>query len=346
MPERAQLRGSQVLLVLAAFVVVVAGFRAAAELMVPVMLALFLSLLSLPPLRRLERLGLPSLVAIAVVVIAATLLLLLVSVVIGRSVADFQQSLPLYQERIDRSILTAAAWLRDHGLKIDPSRPLERIDSASIVRLAGDTASGLLVALSNVFLVILSMAFMLLETRTLPGKLRAAMQDPDADLSGFGQAARQVQKYLAIKAWLSLVVGGLAIALCLAVGVDAPFLWGLIAFLFNFVPSVGSILAAVPPIVVALIEHGPGSAFLVLLGYVGINAVIGNMLEPRLMGRRLGLSTLVVFLSLLFWGWVWGPVGMLLSVPLTVVLKLLLEHSEDFRWLAVLLGPGDEPRAH
>jgi AI-2 transport protein TqsA len=73
--------------------------------------------------------------------------------------------------------------------------------------------------------------------------------------------------------------------------------------------------------------------------------VVGNMLEPRLMGRRLGLSTLVVFLSLLFWGWVWGPIGMLLSVPLTVVLKILLEHSTDFRWLAVLLGPGDEPPA-
>ena len=333
------------LLVLAAFVVIVAGFRAAAELMVPVLLALFLSLLSLPPLRRLEQLGLPSLLAVAVVVTGVTLTMLLLSVVIGRSVTDFQQTLPLYQERLDGVFRGALAWLTDHGLALDPASLLDRLDSASIMRLIGNTAAGLLAALSNVLLVILTMVFMLLEAQTLAGKLRAAMQDPDADLSGFTLAAQQVQKYLAMKTWVSLGTGALATAVCLALGVDFPFLWGLLAFLFNFVPNIGSVMASLPPILMALIQHGPGRALLVMLGYVIINMVIGNMLEPRLMGRRLGLSTLVVFLSLLFWGWVWGPIGMLLSVPLTVVLKILLEHSEDFRWLAVLLGPGDEPRA-
>jgi AI-2 transport protein TqsA len=338
-------RGSQVLLVLAAFVIIVAGFRAAAELMVPVMLALFLSLLSLSPLRRLEQLGLPSVLAVAVVVTGVTLIMLLLSVVIGRSATEFQQALPLYQQRLDAVFRSALAWLTDHGVKLDPAKLLDRLDSASIMTLVGNTATGILAALSNVVLVILTMVFMLLEAQTLAGKLRSAMQDPQADLSGFTQAARQVQKYLAIKAWVSLSTGALAMLVCLGLGVDFPFLWGLLAFLFNFVPNIGPIIAALPPILLALIEHGVGSALLVLLGYTIISTVIGNMLEPRLMGRRLGLSTLVVFLSLLFWGWVWGPIGMLLSVPLTVVLKILLEHSEDFRWLAVLLGPGDEPPA-
>jgi hypothetical protein len=181
------------------------------------------------------------------------------------------------------------------------------------------------------------------------------------------EAARLYQQEAAPQIWVSRPVGPvqelaemqipfvgedfysqrvlLATALCLALGVDFPFLWGLLAFFLNFVPNIGSVMASLPPILMALIQHGPGRALLVMLGYVVINMVIGNMLEPRLMGRRLGLSTLVVFLSLLFWGWVWGPIGMLLSVPLTVVLKILLEHSEDFRWLAVLLGPGGEPRA-
>lgn len=337
--------GPPTLFVLAAFIIVVAGFRAAAELIVPVMLALFLALLSLAPLRRLQRLGMPGPLAIAVVVTGATLIVLLISAVIGRSVTEFQQTLPLYQERLDAVFTSALAWLNRRGMKIDPAKLLESMDSTSIMRLVGDTASGLVVALSNLFLVILSMAFMLFEAQTITGKLRRAMQDPEADLSGFVQAGRHVTRYLAIKAWISLITGLLAVVLCLALGVDFPFLWGLIAFLFNFVPNIGAVIAAIPPILLALIEHGTGSAFLVLAGYTVIGTVIGNMLEPRLMGQQLGLSTLVVFLSLLFWGWVWGPIGMLLSVPLTVILKLVLEHSEGWRWLAVLLGPGDEPRA-
>ena len=333
------------LLALAAFVVVVAGFRAAAELMGPVMLALFLSMLSLSALRRLEQLGLPRVLAVAVVVTGVTLIMLLLSIVIGRSAADFQQALPLYQERLDAVFRGALAWLTAHGVNVNPTRLLNRLDSASIMSLVGNTATWVLAALSNVFLVILTMVFMLIEAQTLAGKLRVAMRDPDADLSGFAQAATQVQKYLAIKAWISLGTGALALVVCLALRVDFPLMWGLLAFLFNFVPNIGPVMAALPPALLALIQHGPGSALLVLLGYTVIGTVIGNMLEPRLMGRRLGLSTLVVFLSLLFWGWVWGPIGMLLSVPLTVVLKILLEHSEDFRWMAVLLGPADEHHA-
>lgn len=336
-------RGTRVLLILAALVVIVAGLRAAAELVLPVLMALFLSLLSVPPMRRLERLGLPSALAIAVVVSAVTLAVLLVSAVIGRSVTEFQDTMPTYQARLDEMFTGAVAWLQVRGVEIDTSKLLARIDSASIMRLVGNTASGVLAALSNVFLVMLTLVFMLLEASTLAGKVRAAMGKPDADLSGFTLAATRIQKYLVIKACMSLITGALAVILCMALGVDFPLLWGLIAFLFNFVPNIGSVIAAIPPILLALMEHGLGTALLVTGGYAAINTVIGNALEVRLLGRRLGLSTLVVFLSLLFWGWVWGPIGMLLSVPLTVVVKILLEHSEQFRWLAVLLGPGDEP---
>ncbi|ACY14610.1 protein of unknown function UPF0118 [Haliangium ochraceum DSM 14365] len=335
-------RGSRVLMVGAAFVIIVAGFRIAAELMVPVLMALFLSLLSLPPLRRLKALGVPNPLAIALVVTAVTLSILLISAVIGGSLTQFQEQIPLYQERLQFLFSGAMSWLHERGVQVDLAMLTSAVDGAAVMRLAGNTAGSLLAALSNVFLVILTMVFMLLEAQSMNGKLRAALGDPKADLSGFAQAAERVQKYLAIKAVMSLITGTLATLVCVLTGVDFPFLWGLIAFLFNFVPNIGSIIAALPPVLLALIENGLGSAVLVILGYVLINTVIGNMLEPRLMGRRLGLSTLVVFLSLLFWGWVWGPMGMLLSVPLTVVLKIVLDHSTEFRWLAVLLGPGEE----
>ncbi len=327
---------------MAAIVVVVAGFKAAAELIVPVLVALFLSLLSLPPMRRLERLGVPSIVAIFVVVTVATLLVLSISAVVGRSVARFQSELPTYQTRLDAMFSGAMAWLEGRGVRVDVAKLVSSLDSASIMRLVGDTASGLLAALSNVLLVVITMVFMLVEAQGVSRKLRAAMGDPDADLSSFTRATETVQKYLAIKAAVSLATGALIAILCLIVGVDFPFLWGLIAFLFNFVPNIGSIIAAIPTVLLALIQLGPFEALLVAIGFVVINMVIGNGIEPRLMGRRLGLSTLVVFLSMLFWGWIWGPMGMLLSVPLTVILRILLEHSDDFRWLSVLLGSGDD----
>ncbi|RIK73569.1 hypothetical protein DCC62_17060, partial [candidate division KSB1 bacterium] len=122
-------------------------------------------------------------------------------------------------------------------------------------------------------------------------------------------------------------------------GVDFPVLWGFLAFLLNYVPNLGSIIAAVPAILLALIEFGIGRALLATAGYLAVNIILENMMEPRLMGRRLGLSALVVFLSLIFWGSLLGLIGMVLSIPLTMILKLACESSESTRWLAVMLGP-------
>jgi Predicted permease len=148
-----------------------------------------------------------------------------------------------------------------------------------------------------------------------------------------------VQRYLGIKTGASLATGLLVGAFNLAIGLDFYILWGVLAFVLNYVPSIGSIVAAVPPVALALVQLGPGWAVAVLIVYIGVNLTIGNFIEPRILGRRLGLSPLVVILSLFFWGWVWGPAGMLLSVPMTVVVKLLLEIPPETRWLAVLLGP-------
>ena len=155
----------------------------------------------------------------------------------------------------------------------------------------------------------------------------------------FVRFAENVNRYMAIKTTVS-VSTGLAVTLMLAVlGVDFPVLWGILAFMLNFVPTIGSIIAAVPAVLLALVELGPLSALLAASGYVALNIGFGNFIEPRFMGRGLGLSTLVVFLSLVLWGWVFGPVGMLLSVPLTMTAKIALEANPATEWLARLLGP-------
>jgi predicted PurR-regulated permease PerM len=206
------------------------------------------------------------------------------------------------------------------------------------MRMTASVLSGFGKVLTNAFFILLTVIFILLEASGFPDKLHVALVDPDKSFNYLDKTIHNVQRYMAIKTWVSLATGVIIAVWLTILGVDYPLLWGMLAFLLNYVPSIGSIIAAVPAVLLALIQLGTGSALLTGLGYVVVNVVIGSVIEPKIMGRGLGLSTLVVFLSLVFWGWVFGPVGMLLSVPLTMAVKIALDSNEDTRWIAILLG--------
>ncbi|MCA9428815.1 MAG: AI-2E family transporter, partial [Candidatus Omnitrophica bacterium] len=195
--------------------------------------------------------------------------------------------------------------------------------------------------LSNGMLILLTVIFILAEASSFPRKLREVMTNPDESLPHFARFADNVNRYIGIKTTVSALTGLLVWLSLVLIGVDFPVLWGILAFLLNYVPNIGSIIAAVPAVILALVQMGVGSALLVTGIFVAINMVMGNVIEPRYMGRGLGLSTLVVFLSLVFWGSMLGPVGMLLSVPLTITAKIALEANPGTAWLAHLLGPAD-----
>ncbi len=333
------------LVILACLIIITAGLKASASLITPLMVSLFLAVLCLPPLEKLKRAGVPESIAIAVVVIGATVLVLAITAIIGRSLAGFQSKLPEYRIALDGHVSGFFGWLQAKGVDANTEVLTSQVSSSAILELVTSLAAELLAALSQMLVVLLTMVFMLLEAGTFPGKLRRAMGSPDADLHDWNAAMHQVQKYVAVKAMVSLVTAGLATILTAALGVDFPLLWGLIAFLFNFIPNIGSVIAAIPPVLLALVQYGLSSAIMVSIGYLAINMVMGNIVEPKVMGKQLGLSTLVVFLSLIFWNWVWGPVGMVLSVPLTVIVKIILELTNEFRGIAIMLGPSDEPNA-
>jgi len=199
--------------------------------------------------------------------------------------------------------------------------------------------------LSNAAIILITVIFMLLEASRLPAKVRAAFGGRDAERSHMDDIVDNIRRYMAIKTTTSLLTAALVTILVIAIGLDYPLLWGLLAFLFNYVPSIGSIIAAVPAVVLALVDRSLGVAAGTAVGYLTINCVIGYVIEPRFMGKGLGLSTLVVFVSLVFWGWVLGAVGMFLSAPLTMMVKIVLEDFDETRWIAVLLSakaPGDK----
>jgi len=194
---------------------------------------------------------------------------------------------------------------------------------------------------STSLLVLLLVVFMLVEIGRWRLKICYALGDPQADLRRFSNAAREVQKDLLVKTGANAATGLLCGAWAAVIGVDFPILWGLIAFMLNYIPTLGSIITSVPPILLSLLMFGPGTAIGTAAGFIMINVTLGNVVEPRIMGRALGLSPLVVLVSMVFWWWLWGPVGALLSAPLTMMVKIVLANTTDLRWIAILLGSSD-----
>ena len=323
----------------AAVIFLIFGMQAAKVLLVPFLLAIFLALITVRPMLWMQKRGVPSVAGALIIVTAMMLLLVIVGAIVGSSVAEFTAALPTYQERLDLLVQKTIAFVAERvngdfsvetlGERLDPGWAMGLV--ASILNGVGDV-------LTNTFLIFFTMIFILLEASTIPTKISAA----------FGKGADEFERprifldnlgrYLGIKTVVSIATGLMIGILTWSIGLDFPLLWGMLAFLLNYVPNIGSIIAAVPAVLMAALQLGAGGAMLTAASFLGVNLLFGNIIEPRLMGHGVGISPLVVFISLVFWGWVFGPVGMLLSVPLTMALKMALESDERTRWIALFLG--------
>ncbi len=335
------------LLATACFVVVTAGMRAASAILIPFLLSIFIAVISAPPLFYLRRKGLPVWLAMLVVGAAVCAIGILLTALISGSLDSFSSNLPAYQDKLTTQAQALWSWLNGLGVSVPEGFHQKYLDPAKALSFASQLAGGIGNILANAFLILLLVIFLLFEWTALPAKFNAIAKDRGFTSETLRTFTRNIQQYTAIKSATSLLTGA-AVALWLALlGVDYPILWGLLAFLLNFVPNIGSIIAALPAVLLALVQLGGTGALWTALGYVLVNILVGSILEPRVMGRGLGLSTLVVFLSLIFWGWVFGPVGMFLSVPLTMTLKIALDSSDSTRAWSLLLGsqaPQESPR--
>jgi AI-2 transport protein TqsA len=338
--------GAKALILMASATVVVAGLRAAAPILLPFALALFIAILSLPIMLFLQRRGAPRWLAILMALLADLAVMALLFFLLLQSVADFQERGAMYAARLQNLFRLWTDLLQDRGIPIGEYVATELISVSAMMDLAGGAISRVASFLSSTFLVILILSFILAEASVFPAKLQAAFEagQGEGNVNRFSKIVDEILGYLAIKTVVSLATG-LAIGLfAWFMGLDFPVLLGLIGFALNYVPTIGSILAAIPALLLALIQFGGfGPVAVVAAGYLVINVVFGNFMEPTMLGRRLGLSTLVVVLSLLFWGWVWGPVGAILAVPLTMVVKIMLENTKDLRWIGLLLDKDAPP---
>jgi predicted PurR-regulated permease PerM len=330
--------GHKLLVGIAAFIVIIAGLKAAEGLVVPFLLAVFLAILCAPSLAWMKRHRVPSTISILLIMAAVVLLLLTLTSLLNTSVSGFSEQLPVYQESLEQRLGGVQQLLTDYGLALPKGFLHDTLNPDVVMGMIKRTLTGFGGVLSNTFLVVLTLLFILLEASSFPQKLQQISRYPEASGEQVQRIIQSINRYMAIKVMTSFATGFLVWLVLSILGIDFPVLWGLTAFLLNFVPTIGSIIAALPAVLLAIIQSGFADALLVAGGYLAINVAIGSVLEPQLMGRNLGLSTLVVFLSLVFWGWVLGPVGMILSVPLTMTLKLALENNPDTQAIAIMLG--------
>jgi predicted PurR-regulated permease PerM len=296
-------------------VIIVYGIYQAQAVVALLLLSVFLALLGTPPVLWLKRKHVPSFVAVIIIMVGMITLLLVIGGVLGVSLSTFSDALPFYQKRLHEQVLVLRVFLASKSIFI--------------------TAMGLV---PNILLVMLTVAFILLEASSFPHKLRSILGNPELAFPQVTKFVDDIRRYMIIKTIISLMAGGIIGLWLFILGVDYPILWGFLAFLLHYVPNMGIILAAIPAVLLAFLQLGVESAMLVAAGYLTVGFIFGNVVEPRLMGRKLGLSTLVVFLSLMFWGSLLGPIGVILCVPLTMSLKFAFESSKGAQWIAVLLG--------
>lgn len=333
---------TNILLTLAALVIVIAGVKLASSIVIPFLLAIFIAFISAPLLLWFEeKLLFPKALSFLIVTAIVIGVLVIIASVIANSLDGFLDSIPALQNKLTNLTDGTIKKLESLGFSVNVKAFSQMANPAKIFSNAGIFLKSTSKILSNSFLIFIMVAFMLFETHSLNAKLQILSKKSSKGLKAVETFAKNLNRYLVIKSLASFATGAIIAFVLTLMDIKYALVWGVVAFLLNFIPTIGSILAALPAILMSLVEYDLATALWVMMVFVFTNVLIGNFVEPRFLGRGLGLSTLVVFLSLLFWGWILGVAGMFLAVPLTMSLKIALEINEDTKWISLLLSSYD-----
>ena len=331
---------TRILAVAAYFVIVTAGMKAAASILVPFLLAVFIAVITAPVFLGLRRRGVPAAVALLLMILMLAVLGFVGAGIVRASLNSFSRNVPKYQARLEEQTEDLGQWLAARGIEPPDATATDVLNPQVLMRYFGTVAGAVSSALTQALLILLVVAFILLEAAILPAKVKALPGLSEETWARMERIVEDIRRYVSLKTVMSLLTGVLVTLVTAILGVDYSILLGLLAFVLNYVPNIGSFIAAIPGVILAFIQFGPGSAAITTIAYVVINVGVSNVIEPRFLGRGLGLSPLVILISMIFWGWVLGPIGMLLSVPLTMTAKIALESGDQTRWIALLMGSG------
>ncbi len=332
-------KSTNIMLILSSLIVILAGIKVANTLVAPFLLAVFISFISSPLLLWLERsLHFPRILSFLIVVMLVIGVLFGIGVIISSSLNGFLESIPIVQEKFAKMGGDIVKKMQEFGILEDVEALPQSFNPSQIISNMGVLLKSTSKILSNSFMIFIMVSFMLFEAHSLREKLKAISIKRPQTLKTVENFATTLNQYLVIKSLTSFATGAIIAFLLSLMDVKYALIWGVVAFLLNFIPTIGSILAAVPAILVTLVESDMLTAFWVFVVFLVTNLAIGSFIEPKFLGKGLGLSTLVVFLSLIFWGWMLGVIGMFLAVPLTMSVKMALDTNENTKWIGLLLS--------
>ena len=338
MPKQSVFR---LIVIIASLVIVIAGLKAMAGLLGPILLSLFVVLITYPIVIWLKGRGAPGWLAYASVVLGVIVVGLLFILFLGVSLTELYAALPTYQDRIAQQLSALEQWLAGYNIQSEDLLELEWFDPTQIFKLLFSLVQGLLDTAGNTALTLLIFIYMLASADNFTARLQRGLASNPSLLHRFSSFASSTSTYLLIKSWLGALTAIGQIILMLILGVDFAVLWGVFSFLFNFIPNIGFYIALIPPVVIALIDLGLTKAIILALGYTLINNFFDVAIGPRYFSEELDLSVVVTFLSVIIWAWILGPIGAFMALPLTLMVKkLVLETFPDTRILASLMSSG------
>jgi AI-2 transport protein TqsA len=329
----------RVMVVLAATGVVLVIIRLGAPILNPIFFALVLSLLFSPIYSWLKRRGLPSPVVLVIMLIVIGALFMGLFTILGVSISRFSERVGYYTSQLNSQVVSLDALLERLGISNVDLRDV--VKPNALADALGTVLSGVAGFLSDLFLILMIMLFLLGEGPAMMNRLRTGAGRDNPQVERLTTVGRSVVRQFGLRAIVNLVTGAGVTVLLFLLGVDFPLLWGILTFFLSFVPYIGLVLAVTPAVVLALAEFGVSRAVLVIVGVVVINVLAENVLSPVMMGRGLNISPTIVFLSFIFWAWLLGGPGAFLALPITLFVAVMLDTFPETRWLASLMGISD-----
>ena len=327
---------------IAAFIIIIAGMMYAESMITQILMALFISIICAQPIAWLQKKKVPQGLAITMVFIGIIAVFIGFGELIGTSLSSFSEDAPKYEQNLQEMGKTIFQFAEDKGIKISTDEMSKLFNPSKIMGITAGFLGQLGGFMGNAFTIFFLVLFLLMELDSFSIKTRTIVKGYGTSLAFFNTIGNSIRHYLSIKTMTSLITGVLIWISLAIIGVDYAIIWALIAFLLNYIPNIGSIIAAIPAVLFAAVQLGFGGVFWTTGVFIAVNMVIGNVVEPKMMGKGMGLSTFVVFLSLIFWGFILGTVGMFLSVPLTMAIKIILEQNPKTKWIAIFLGTQGE----
>lgn len=316
---------------------VVFAFYIGKDILTPLILAIFLAFLLMPTIAWMNDRKVPLYMTSVILILLIMAVVLFFGYLLSVSFNNFNNDWPVIQTELNELMQSFVLSLKNQGLQIDYPQLLKSLNLQSLTSYVGKGMQSMVGIISNLVIIFFVTLFLVIEAKRFEEKSIHIYGEENPLINSFTQIARQIQRYILWKTIISFITGVIVYVILLAFNIKFAMLWGILTFVLNYIPTVGSILATLPPVLLALLQYSPIGAFFLLAVLVLVQSLIGNFIEPRIMGKELNLSPLVVFVNMILWGLLWGGVGMILSTPLLVAIKVVVSYSSNFEKVMRLL---------